>query len=448
MYDGKCKNPSQLVVYPSQSRMSTLEPKSGLFGVEKGVGGEYQFEVLQGQLRLGSFTITIRVPACGDNTFKLEWKEQAKGVVPVLQHLGKGGTANAHRHVCVLNTGGSPVLEANTPDSRLQTLEYAPGIGLAVRVGHVCNHEHAQASRAAIAATAGIAAAVAAVFTGGVAAGAVGGYLAAAGAPAAAGVGTVAGAAAAGAAGSATTWAVEKTGNAMVGSEARTAGDTSLKGLVTGVSMAAKMGSMFAGAKELKGWNSDTLSDGFVNKLVEKAKTDGAVNLGKVSLGIAGEYVQEPGNRGISFLIPNCFNVAIAGGTNKGAKTLSCCREGKVDLFSRDDESGRQRWQFFPTTQRNGDPAFQIHVVAGTMAGRNMLSCRPDGYVDLFERDDESGRQKWVLLPLGNDMFNIRVAGGTNSGKSFLSCRADGYVYLYCKDDGSGRQRWRLQLLV
>ncbi len=80
---------------------------------------------------------------------------------------------------------------------------------------------------------------------------------------------------------------------------------------------------------------------------------------------------------------------------------------------------------------------------------KEYLSCSKDGRVDLWHEDDRSGRQRWRLVPIENYVdsasFNIVVAGDTNSDKKYLSCSQDGLVVdLYDKDDDSGRQQWQL----
>ena len=63
--------------------------------------------------------------------------------------------------------------------------------------------------------------------------------------------------------------------------------------------------------------------------------------------------------------------------------------------------------------------------------------------VDLYDKDDGSGRQQWVLHHLGNSQYNIEIAGGTNPGKTYLGATRDGTeVKLYSDDDNSGRQKW------
>ena len=139
--------------------------------------------------------------------------------------------------------------------------------------------------------------------------------------------------------------------------------------------------------------------------------------------------------------LPMCrkhMQVRVKGGTFGGRILLSCTADlAKVDLFTTDDNSGRQKWYLEPTGFGN------YHIIVHN--GRWYLSCTSDGAkVDLFSTDDGSGRQRWVVNNHG-DYVTIEIAGGVFSGRKFLSCSADGgIVDLWTVDDGSGRQRWDL----
>jgi hypothetical protein len=64
-----------------------------------------------------------------------------------------------------------------------------------------------------------------------------------------------------------------------------------------------------------------------------------------------------------------------------------------------------------------GNGLYEIYVGGGTNPNRVIMSCRADGYVDLWERNDNSGRQIWKLTKLNNGLYNIEVGGGTNDDK-------------------------------
>ena len=108
--------------------------------------------------------------------------------------------------------------------------------------------------------------------------------------------------------------------------------------------------------------------------------------------------------------------------------------------------TSHQKWIFI---QYSGlVDTYNIQVEAITIHDsqeRRFLSCRADGFVELYYRDDDSGRQKWILLPQENGSYLIQVAGGTNAGETYLSGNADGSaVNLWFENDGSGRQEWVL----
>jgi hypothetical protein len=75
-----------------------------------------------------------------------------------------------------------------------------------------------------------------------------------------------------------------------------------------------------------------------------------------------------------------------------------------------------------------------VHSVC---ADRAFLSCSADGLrVDLWYRDDGSGRQQWKLEPVGNSdstIFRLRVADGVPGNRSILQC-VDGGAGLILTD--------------
>ena len=124
---------------------------------------------------------------------------------------------------------------------------------------------------------------------------------------------------------------------------------------------------------------------------------------------------------------------------------LSCNNHSGVDLYHKDDDSGRQKWEF----KHLGGDVYNIVVYAGIDNGRSYLSCVKDGpdrgRVDMNLEDDGSGRQRWRLIPLANGSFHIQIAGGMDPDKKFLSCPPNGWcVDLHHVDDKSGRQQWLL----
>lgn len=147
--------------------------------------------------------------------------------------------------------------------------------------------------------------------------------------------------------------------------------------------------------------------------------------------------------------MPPISNVRVSGGTPVGKSLLSVGADGSyADLYKMDDRSGRQRWLF----QRSPDGVtYNILIAGGTPADRKYLSAAPDGRkVSLEARDDGSGRQRWMIgvIPIESGSiprykFQFMITGGTFRATKYLSTSASGgIVDLYDKDDGSGRQNW------
>ncbi len=133
-------------------------------------------------------------------------------------------------------------------------------------------------------------------------------------------------------------------------------------------------------------------------------------------------------------------------GLSSNRKFLSCNTTGEVvDLWPVDDNSGRQKWVITPI----GNGKYHIKPVAGLFSGRNWLSTAATGeVVDLWYNDDNSGRQQWsfsLINPL-NSTYQIYITRGLNSPRFMLSCTSDGSkVDLWNVDDYSGRQRWVIE---
>lgn len=125
-------------------------------------------------------------------------------------------------------------------------------------------------------------------------------------------------------------------------------------------------------------------------------------------------------------------------------KYLSSRMDGEVvDLFDKDDNSGRQRW----ILSKLSDGTYNVSIYSGISNSKYLLSSRDDGKrVDLWNIDDESGRQRWNFVPLGDDVYSILIKSGITNTRKYLSCTYDGKkVDLYDVDDNSGRQRWKIE---
>ncbi|KAL0575629.1 hypothetical protein V5O48_006354 [Marasmius crinis-equi] len=124
------------------------------------------------------------------------------------------------------------------------------------------------------------------------------------------------------------------------------------------------------------------------------------------------------------------------------------CGAGKTvqDLFNKDDGSGNQQYTFVPVSGMQN--TFNIKNKCGQFL--SCQACSGQTKTDLFDKDDGSGRQRWTLVPVSgqSNTYNIKVAGGRDASCGvFLSTGAactDNFVDLFTKDDGSGRQQWVL----
>mmetsp|Transcript_103513 Transcript_103513/g.246470 ORF Transcript_103513/g.246470 Transcript_103513/m.246470 type:complete len:1452 (+) Transcript_103513:596-4951(+) len=133
-------------------------------------------------------------------------------------------------------------------------------------------------------------------------------------------------------------------------------------------------------------------------------------------------------------------HLRVSGGVRGEKAFLNTVPAGtKVDLSTKDDFSGRQRW----TITRGSGDWYNIRSLGGPK-GRVFLSVSASGdKVSLAPRDDGSGRQRWRIGHGSGDWYRISIAGGVGGKRRFLSTTERGdAVDLQVADDGSGRQRW------
>ena len=138
------------------------------------------------------------------------------------------------------------------------------------------------------------------------------------------------------------------------------------------------------------------------------------------------------------------LNIYPIKGLTTSKKYLSTNSDGShVHLWNNDDGSGRQKWILI----KNSDGYYNIKAYSGVSSSRLFLSSARDGSdMGLWNVDDLSGRQQWSLVPLGNDLFNIKIKGGISNSRKFLSTDPDGdRTDLWSSDDDSGRQQWKIE---
>ena len=102
---------------------------------------------------------------------------------------------------------------------------------------------------------------------------------------------------------------------------------------------------------------------------------------------------------------------------------LACPREQTDRSVTLATGKNNAQWTLTPAGAKD------VYVISATgrQSGPAILSCSPDGSrVDLFERDDGSGRQQWTLKNLSARIFTLAVEKGLPSGPMFLTAGSDG----------------------
>lgn len=159
------------------------------------------------------------------------------------------------------------------------------------------------------------------------------------------------------------------------------------------------------------------------------------------------------------------YNIKIKGGVENKFKFLSTIPNGtKVDLYSKDDNSGRQKWMIEALPWRSGINQDGVECVSSVISitsgydvdknskdplkiGRKYLSTDGNRLVDLWYSTILGDyNQIWYLCP-HQDYWNI-IMVRENGSRAYLSTNSVGLVDLWNKDDASGRQRWSLEILV
>lgn len=163
-----------LTVRPWRVGKSNMYPNSGFFGVHKGVGGVYSFNVLGKGGQRGRFQVKVACPAVGSGSVEVWWHTKVANVDARATYDGTDPNSGAHVHTVYLNTIGVHQSSGISSDGRLGIFEAIPVVGLGISAGHAIAGSEDQAKRAAIASGASTLATVATVATGGAAAPALG----------------------------------------------------------------------------------------------------------------------------------------------------------------------------------------------------------------------------------------------------------------------------------
>lgn len=121
-----------------------------------------------------------------------------------------------------------------------------------------------------------------------------------------------------------------------------------------------------------------------------------------------------------------------------GATALTSNLDGTAVALSGNDAT----WQFEQTSPN----VYHIKCTWNIPRGP-FLSCHFDGsgIVDLFNTDDNSGRQKWQVTRFPDSTFTIAVSGGVGGGRNLYAYDSLGVKLAPTDDPNSPQQRWRIE---
>jgi len=136
------------------------------------------------------------------------------------------------------------------------------------------------------------------------------------------------------------------------------------------------------------------------------------------------------------------YTISVEGGTNTGKTFLHSNINGDVSLV--DVATVDAIWEFTHTT--NNGAALSKALVNIKLGGseNRFLGSSFWGSVSMQASDTLTGREKWYLqeVPGETNTYYIKISGGTALREIYLSTTTAGNPDLYDMDDDSGRQRW------
>ena len=145
------------------------------------------------------------------------------------------------------------------------------------------------------------------------------------------------------------------------------------------------------------------------------------------------------------------YSIKVYDSTNTGKEYLWTTTWGDVQLVSSVTNEAA-KWKFEPLNGA-GNSYFNLRPNGNTESDETYLSTNFYGSVDMSDRDDQSGRQQWHLKQVNpryvggmTNVYNILITSGTRTGEHYLS-NSSGNPDLYDFDDLSGRQRWVIEAL-
>ena len=138
------------------------------------------------------------------------------------------------------------------------------------------------------------------------------------------------------------------------------------------------------------------------------------------------------------------YTISVEGGTNTGKDILYTSANGDVSLVdaARIGQSDAL-WTFTHTTN-NGAELSAALVNIKSVGLTSFLASSFWGSVSMQGSDTLSGREKWYLqeVPGKPNTYYIKISGGTSLRDVYLSTGSSGNPDLYDMDDDTGRQRW------
>lgn len=145
------------------------------------------------------------------------------------------------------------------------------------------------------------------------------------------------------------------------------------------------------------------------------------------------------------------YSIKVYEGTSSNHKYLFSEYNGDVKIVE-SIRNNAARWTFEKLDDSNS--FFNIRPVGNVESDETYLSSHHHGHVDMYDRDDDSGRQKWHLKQVdpkyvmgATNVYHIMMNSGVRNGEHFLSAITNGDVDLYDYDDRTGRQRWVIEVL-
>ncbi|DBA93211.1 TPA: target of Sbf [Trebouxia sp. C0005] len=127
----------------------------------------------------------------------------------------------------------------------------------------------------------------------------------------------------------------------------------------------------------------------------------------------------------------------------------NCTVGDTVDIYYEDDGSGRQQIELVPLA---GSNLYYLVIDNGRDGCTNWLSGQPcpENRISEWYTDDTSGRQQWLLTPLGNNLYTISLPRGREACETYLSastCGVNsavgaGITSFVSSDTGSGAEHW------